>query len=208
MWSCRSTLRPTFQGCVLLSLSKWLITDDYLSPSCWRQYAPLNPRSTLTRLHGAISQKAVIFKLASVTIRNIHPSDGATAQIGPWPPLLRFLNILFRHAVVGLLWTNDQPVATQDRTQDNTTQKHKDKTSLSRAEFEPTISVTKRPRPTTDHVATGTGNMEYNLRNKSTTKYKSERNELIIRVNPPALKRLRPTGMLLGMETKNVLTND
>jgi hypothetical protein len=40
----------------------------------------------------------------------IHPSNGATAQIGPWPPPLRFLN----HTeldTVGLLWTSDQPVA-------------------------------------------------------------------------------------------------
>jgi hypothetical protein len=38
------------------------------------------------------------------------PSYGATAQIRPWPPLLRFLYHTIRHAV-GFLWTSDQPVA-------------------------------------------------------------------------------------------------
>jgi hypothetical protein len=41
---------------------------------------------------------------------SIHPSNGSTAQIGLWPPPLRFLN----HTeldTVGLLWTCDQPVA-------------------------------------------------------------------------------------------------
>jgi hypothetical protein len=41
----------------------------------------------------------------------VHSSSyGVTAQIRPWPPILRFFN----HAqldTVGLLWTSDQAVA-------------------------------------------------------------------------------------------------
>jgi hypothetical protein len=38
----------------------------HLSPWWWRQYAPLKRRSTPTRLHGVVSQKAFIFSLVDV----------------------------------------------------------------------------------------------------------------------------------------------
>jgi hypothetical protein len=42
---------------------------------------------------------------------NSHPSNGSTAQVGPWPPPLRILNHTYIRHTVGLLWTSDQPVA-------------------------------------------------------------------------------------------------
>jgi hypothetical protein len=42
-------------------------------------------------------------KWSVATYTQIHPSNGATAQIGPWPPLLRFYNNnILRYKVVSL----------------------------------------------------------------------------------------------------------
>jgi hypothetical protein len=42
----------------------------------------------LVNVHGTAVSKCSMF----IHTRLIHPSHGATAQIGPWPPLLRFRN--------------------------------------------------------------------------------------------------------------------
>jgi hypothetical protein len=55
-WGSRD--RQTFQGCVLPPSLPWW----------WRQYAPLKLWSALTRLHGAISQKAIIFILQIILL--------------------------------------------------------------------------------------------------------------------------------------------
>jgi hypothetical protein len=87
-----------------------------------------------------------------------HPSNGSTAQIGPWPPLLRFLN----HAQLDTRYDSSGRVISPSQrplpTQDNTTYKHKRQTSVSRAEFEPAIPATKRPQNyALDRAATGIG---------------------------------------------------
>jgi hypothetical protein len=40
-----------------------------------------------------------------------HPSNGSTAQIGPWPPPFEVSKSHRIRRTVGLLWTSDQPVA-------------------------------------------------------------------------------------------------
>jgi hypothetical protein len=39
------------------------------------------------------------------------PSNCSIAEIGPWPPPLRFLNHTELRHTVGPLWTSDQPVS-------------------------------------------------------------------------------------------------
>jgi hypothetical protein len=55
--------------------------------------------------------------------------------------------ILFRHAV-RLLWTSDQPLAKASNYTGQRNIETQRQTSTPRVEFEPTIPVTKRPRPT------------------------------------------------------------
>jgi hypothetical protein len=51
---------PVFQRCLVPPSSGWRVTHP---PWWWRRKSPLKRRSTSTRLHGAISQKAVIISL-------------------------------------------------------------------------------------------------------------------------------------------------
>jgi hypothetical protein len=51
-----------------LSLVLSLKASTLTSSVTWRQHAPLKRLSTVTRLHGAVSQKAVIFSLMQVFI--------------------------------------------------------------------------------------------------------------------------------------------
>jgi hypothetical protein len=65
----------------------------------------------------------------------------------PRPPHTGGFVILLRH-LVGPLWTSDQPVAKASTyTGQNNTETQR-QTSMPRAGLEPTIPVTKRPRPT------------------------------------------------------------
>jgi hypothetical protein len=60
---------------------------------------------------GVRRQKRLVYAIITNQILlSFLPYYGATAQIGPWPPLLRFLNHTIRHTIE-LLWTSDQPVA-------------------------------------------------------------------------------------------------
>jgi hypothetical protein len=95
--------------------------------------------SPVHRQHGIHLCKRSDLKRWTVRVI-IHPS---TAQIGPWPPVLRFLILLFRHTV-GLLWTSDQPVAKASTYTETQSQ-----TSIPRAGFEPTIAAAKITPQTT-----------------------------------------------------------
>jgi hypothetical protein len=65
----------------------------------------------------------------------LHPSSGSTAQIVPWPHLLRFLNhteLDTRQDSSGrVISLSQRPLPTQD----DTTYKHKTQTSMPRAGF-------------------------------------------------------------------------
>jgi hypothetical protein len=86
------------------------------------------------------------------------PSYGATGQIGPWPPLLRFLNHTIRHRRQNssgqVISPSHRPLHTQD-----TTYKHKIQPSMTSAGFEPAIPATARSQT----YATGTGVAWFNL---------------------------------------------
>jgi hypothetical protein len=90
--------------------------------------------------------------------QSIHPSSGSTAQIGPLPPPLRFLNhteLYTRQDSFGwLISPSQRPLPTQD----NTTYKYKRQTSVPRAGCELAIPATKRPQIyALDRAATGIG---------------------------------------------------
>jgi hypothetical protein len=47
--------------------------------------------------------ESLMLFIGLLDVAGFHPSNGATAQIGPWPPLLRFHNnIVLRCEVVSL----------------------------------------------------------------------------------------------------------
>jgi hypothetical protein len=50
----------------------------------------------------------IIFVCLYATLCSIHPSNGSTAHVGPWPPLLRFRNSSFFKGV-GLLAPRPTP---------------------------------------------------------------------------------------------------
>jgi hypothetical protein len=59
------------------------------------------------RLKGSESLNPIVyFRLVLPTSRDPIPSNGATAQIGPWPPLLRFHNSNVLRCEVVSLTTN------------------------------------------------------------------------------------------------------
>jgi hypothetical protein len=53
------------------------VDQSFRGAYCFHQYAPLKHKSTSLRLHGAISQKAVIFILATVRTRNLTCTETA-----------------------------------------------------------------------------------------------------------------------------------
>jgi hypothetical protein len=77
---------------------------------------------------------------------SIHPSNGSTAQIRPWPPSFRFLNHTELDTHGTLLWTSDQPITEASTYTGQHTYKHKRQTSMPRVGFETTIPATKRPQ--------------------------------------------------------------
>jgi hypothetical protein len=64
--------RPTFQRCLLPPSSGWWL---------WRQYAPLK-RWSIPRLHGAISQKALIFILATMRSWTLTMNNLVSLHVG------------------------------------------------------------------------------------------------------------------------------
>jgi hypothetical protein len=81
-------------------------------------------------------------------LKFLHPYCGATAQVGPCPPLLRFLNHTHTHTIrhtVGLLWTSDQTVAEASTYIRQYDIKHKIQIFMPSAGFEPATPATKRP---------------------------------------------------------------
>jgi hypothetical protein len=94
-----------------------------------------------------------------ILLRIFLPSYGATAQIGPWPPLfLRFLN----HAQLDTRQDSSGRMISPSKrhlpTQDNTTYKHKRQISMPSAGFEPAITATKLPQTyALDRAVTGIG---------------------------------------------------
>jgi hypothetical protein len=105
------------------------------------------------RLFGKV-EKAERFELSITQVLkqqlrmfSIHPSIGATAQIGPWPPLLRFLNlIIYTRGRTPLdKWSALDNASTYTGQHNTETRRQ---TSMLRAGFEPGIPVTKPPRPT------------------------------------------------------------
>jgi hypothetical protein len=57
------------------------VGDDPSSPSSWRQYAPLKRQSTSMRLHGPISQLAVIFTFTTVRTWNLETKKKSMLSI-------------------------------------------------------------------------------------------------------------------------------
>jgi hypothetical protein len=87
----------------------------------------------------------------------IHPCNDSTAQIGPSPPPLRFLNhteLDTRYESSGrVISPLQRPLHTQ-----NTTHKHKSRTFMPSGGFEPAIPATKRPQTyALDRAATRIG---------------------------------------------------
>jgi hypothetical protein len=72
---------------------------------------------------------------------------GSTVHVKPWPPHTGGFVILLRH-LIGLLWTIDQPVAKASTYTGQHNTETQRQTSMPRAGFEPSIPVTKWPRPT------------------------------------------------------------
>jgi hypothetical protein len=70
---------------------------------------------------------------------------------GPWPPHTGGFIILLRH-LVGLLWTSAQLVAKASTYTGQYKTETQRQTSMPWAEFESTIPVTKRPKPTNCNV--------------------------------------------------------
>jgi hypothetical protein len=97
-----------------------------------------------------------------------HPTNGSTAQIGPWPPPFRFPN----HTELDTQYNSSERVIGSSQrplpTQDNTTYKHKTQTPMPREGFEPAIPATKRPQTySLDRAATGIGGRQHRTRQKS-----------------------------------------
>jgi hypothetical protein len=103
-----------------------------LSPWQRRQYAPLKRRLSSTRLQAVIHP-------------SIHPSNGSTAQIGPWPP--PFWGFLFIHN-----WTHGRTPLDEWTARrrglylHRTTQHINVRASMLSAGFEHAIPATKRPQ--------------------------------------------------------------
>jgi hypothetical protein len=58
------------------------------------------------------------------------------------------VSVILERYLVGLLWTSDQPVAKASTYTERHNTETQRQTSMPRVEFEHTIPVTKRPRPT------------------------------------------------------------
>jgi hypothetical protein len=86
------------------------------------------------------------------------PSNSATAQIGRWPPLLRFLNQAQLDTRQDSSGRVNSPSLRSLPTQDNTTYKHNTQTSMPSAGLEPAMPGTKRAQTyALDCAATGIG---------------------------------------------------
>jgi hypothetical protein len=76
------------------------------------------------------------------------PATAEEFNSGFWQLITSTKNVLLiRHTVV-LLWTSDQPVAKASAYTEQHNTETRRQTPIPRAGFEPTIPVTRRPRPT------------------------------------------------------------